>query len=217
VPYLLQAGINQVDRLIISHGDNDHIGGMNSLINGVSVASVMTSVPDKVAHEETITCIRGQQWTWDDVTFRILHPSELVKGQTRKKSNNRSCVLLIAGKGGRTLIPGDIEKKAERKLLQYDISQLQADILVAPHHGSQTSSTRAFITAVDPSYVLFSAGYRNRFHHPSAKVYERYRKTGAELLRSSETGTLQFRINPESGIQQSGSYRLEARRYWHHK
>ncbi len=217
VPYLLQAGINQVDRLIISHGDNDHIGGMDSLIKGVSVASVMTSVPDKVAHKETITCERGQQWIWDDVTFRILHPSEQIKGQIRKKSNNHSCVLLIAGKGGRTLIPGDIEKKAERKLLKYDISQLQADILVAPHHGSQTSSTRAFIAAVDPSYVLFSAGYRNRFHHPSAKVYERYQKTGAELLRSSETGTMQFRVNPGSGIQQSGSYRLQARRYWHHK
>ncbi len=217
VPYLLQAGINQVDRLIISHGDNDHIGGMHSLINGVSVTSVMTSVPGKVVHNATTACIRGQQWIWDEVTFRILHPSEQTEGQGYKKSNNRSCVLLISGKGGRTLIPGDIEKKAERELLRYDLPQLQADILVAPHHGSQTSSTRAFIAAVDPAYVLFSAGYRNRFHHPSAKVYERYRKTGAVLLRSSETGTLQFRIHPDSGIQQSPQYRLLARRYWHHK
>jgi len=217
VPYLLQAGINRVDRLIISHADNDHIGGMNSLLNEVSVTSVMTSVPDEVTHHETSACKRGQQWIWDDVSFRILHPSEQIKETTHKKGNNRSCVLLIAGKGGRTLIPGDIEKQAERELLRNSASLLQADILVAPHHGSQTSSTADFIAAVDPSYVLFPVGYRNRFHHPSGKVFERYRKTGAVLLRSSETGALQFRVNPESGIQPPRAYRLQARRYWHHE
>jgi len=216
VPYLIQAGISRVDRLIISHGDNDHIGGMESLINGVTVTSVMTSTPEKVSHNETIACVRGQQWVWDEVTFRILHPSGHNQGQTDKKGNNSSCVLLITARGGRTLIPGDIEKKAERELLKYDLSQLQADILVAPHHGSQTSSTPAFIAAVDPSYVLFPVGYRNRFHHPSAKVFERYRQTGAVLLHSSQTGTLQFRVNPESGIQQPQQYRMQARRYWHH-
>lgn len=216
VPYLLQAGIDQVDRIIISHGDNDHIGGLVSLQNGLLVTSVMTSVPDKVTHSDTSDCKRGQQWVWDDVTFRILHPPEQMPGQRYKKSNNRSCVLLIEGKGGRTLIPGDIEKKAERELLRHESLQLRADILVAPHHGSQTSSTKAFIEAVDPSYVLFPVGYRNRFRHPSAKVLERYRKTDAILLRSSETGSMQFRISPDSGIQQPQQYRKQARRYWHH-
>ena len=94
-----------------------------------------------------------------------------------------------------------------------DAQALRADVLVAPHHGSKTSSSPAFVAAVAPRYVLFPIGYRNRYHFPNARVATRYRGAGAELLDSAADGAVSFLLG--SGTLTPERYRVTHRRYWH--
>ncbi len=209
VPYLRQRGLRQIDRLIISHGDTDHIGGAESVLAAIQVADISSSVPDKLAPRPVSFCQRGQRWEWDGVEFVMLHPAE---GFSRRR-NNASCVLKVIAGEHTLLLTGDIEKAAERRLLQEGATDLQADILVAPHHGSNTSSTMSFIRAVAPEYVLFPVGYRNRFRFPRQVVVQRYREQGVTMLDTASGGAISFELG--QGPLLPGRFRQTARRYWH--
>ena len=208
VPFLRQRGIKRVDRLVISHGDGDHIGGMASLLASLPVGEILTSAPKKLAPRVSRICHRGQQWNWDGVRFEFLHP----QAEESLRHNDASCVLKISAGGQSVLLPGDIEKPAERDLLRSAGAQLHADILVAPHHGSNTSSTLAFIQAVRPHFVLFPVGYRNRYGFPRPRVVARYRKLGAELVRTDQAGAIEFVLGGDQLIAQQ--YRRRHHRYW---
>ncbi len=93
------------------------------------------------------------------------------------------------------LLPGDIERDSEHQLLTRYGGQLEADIVVVPHHGSRTSSTASFVQAVNPAYALFPVGYRNRWGFPKQDVLERYLERGSMILRSDQHGAIQFREN----------------------
>ena len=209
VPYLHQRGRRQIDRLIISHGDTDHIGGAESVLAALPVAKISSSVPEKLAPHTVEPCRRGQQWEWDGVAFAILHPSEGFS----PRHNNASCVLKITTGKHSLLLTGDIEKAAERHLLQVGTPELRADILVAPHHGSNTSSSMPFIRAVAPEYVLFPVGYRNRFRFPRDVVVQRYREQGVSMLTTATAGAITFDLG--QGQLRPDRFRLKARRYWH--
>ena len=209
VPYLRQRGLRQIDRLIISHGDSDHIGGAESVLAAMPVEKITSSVPDKLMPHAVESCQRGQRWTWDGVEFAMLHPSE---GFSPRR-NNASCVLKITTGKHALLLTGDIEKAAERHLLQAGSPDLRADILVAPHHGSNTSSTMPFIRAVAPDYVLFPVGYRNRFSFPRDAVVQRYREQGVSMLATASAGAISFDLG--QGQLRPGRFRQSARRYWH--
>jgi len=209
VPYLRQRGLRQVDHLIISHGDTDHIGGAESVLAAVRVADISSSVPDKLVPRPVIACRRGQRWEWDGVEFAMLHPTE---GFSHRR-NNASCVLKITAGNHSLLLTGDIEKAAEHRLLQADATELQADILVAPHHGSNTSSTMPFIRAVAPDYVLFPVGYRNRFRFPRDAVVQRYHEHGVTMLATASAGAIRFDLG--QGQLRPSRFRQSARRYWH--
>ena len=208
LPYLRQRGLRQVDRLIISHGDTDHIGGAESVLAAIPVGHISSSVPDKLAPRAVNPCWRGQRWEWDGVEFTMLHPAE----DLTYRRNNASCVLKVTAGEHTLLLTGDIEKAAERRLLR-EPGDLQADILVAPHHGSNTSSTTPFIQAVAPEYVLFPVGYRNRFRFPRQAVVQRYREQGVTMLDTATAGAISFQLG--QGSLQPGRFRLKARRYWH--
>jgi competence protein ComEC len=122
-------------------------------------------------------------------------------------------VLRIAAPGGRVLIAGDIERAAERELLQRAPELLPAEALLVPHHGSATSSSPEFVEKVAPRYAVFAVGYRNRFGHPRADVLERYRDAGSTLVRTDTAGAVEMRFAP--GSLQVGLQRERARRYWH--
>jgi competence protein ComEC len=209
LPYLRNQGIDFLDMLLVSHGDNDHSGGAASILAGMPVAALLSSVPQRF---DTLAghCRAGQRWNWDGVEFRILHPDEA----SQWHGNNGCCVLLVQGQGGSVLLPGDIEADAERQLLAVQDGALHATILVAPHHGSSTSSTRDFIVNVAPRYVLFPVGYRNRYRFPRPDVLARYAELGAQRLDSDVEGAIGFRIDPASGVSRPVSYRRSARRYW---
>lgn len=204
-PYLRHVGVSQVDRLVVSHGDNDHMGGAASLLEDMAVGHVMSSAPERL--ESAAFCLAPQTWTWDGVRFRLIHPPG-----PGLKHNNSSCVLHIQGPYGSLLLPGDIERAAEEALVASQAAGVRADVLVAPHHGSKTSSTPAFLEAVRPEVVLFPVGYRNRYHHPHPTVRSRYAQMAEELYDSPRHGAVEVHFGPEG--RKISAYRQDRRRYW---
>jgi competence protein ComEC len=227
IPFLRAQGRLQIDKLLISHGDNDHIGGTQSILETLSVDEVLTSATQDIKkilevseiknefpkHEiRVISCQTGQYWHWDGVTFQILHPAANYFTTHR---NDKSCVLKISTKQHSILLTGDIEKDVEYRLIrQFPKNALQADILIAPHHGSGTSSTEDFLNAVQPKIALFSAGYRNRFQLPKTEVVQRYHRRQIQTWNTAQTGAISFRLSAD-GISKPRLAREAMRRYWH--
>jgi competence protein ComEC len=207
-PFLRAAGVRRIDRLVISHGDNDHIGGARHLLERFPVDSLVTGVPQALANYDPERCRRGQHWSWDGVEFTILHP------QTPLQDNNGSCVLLVRTGGGAVLLPGDIERPAETELVAQYGERLHAEILVAPHHGSKTSSSPAFVRAVRPDVVLFPVGYRNRYGFPHRPVVARYRAAGARLFGTARDGALVVTLAPGKPPVVL-AVRSKLQRFWH--
>ena len=212
VPFLRHQGIQHVDKLIISHGDNDHIGGADSLLAAYPVASLLSGVPAKLPDTGAEKCRSGDQWRWDGVTFLILHPDSA----SSSTGNDASCVLRIELPGERrVLLTGDIEAPSEYALLQNQPDFLSANVLVAPHHGSTTSSSADFVKAVNPAIVLFPAGYQNRYKFPKRVVVERYTAMGAETYTTGESGAITVRLGASTADWPKTSlYRETQRRYW---
>jgi len=207
LPFFRYEGVKQLDTLLISHGDNDHIGGAESILQTLPVQQILTSVPEKFIPYQTTICHAGQTWTWDEVTFTILSPAK-----TFEASNNNSCVLKIETAKNSVLLTGDIEAMAENGLVENVGEALRATVLVAPHHGSKTSSTWAFLDAVKPETILIPAGYRNQFHHPSKDVLARYQSINAKILTSANDGALTVKLNSD-GVKIE-SLRDTEGKYW---
>ena len=207
LPYFTSIGVNSLDKVIISHGDNDHVGGFQSIIKKIPIAETLTSVPEKLNGENIRLCEPGQSWEWDGVMFEIIHPEPDYAG----KSNNRSCVLKIDNGHKSVLLTGDIEASAEAVLMKNN-KGLDIDLLVAPHHGSKSSSTEAFISSLSPDIVLFPVGYRNRFHHPAEKVISRYEKSGIKSLNTASDGAIRFNIGRT--ISAPDRYRVDHGHFW---
>ncbi|HFD33384.1 MAG TPA: DNA internalization-related competence protein ComEC/Rec2 [Gammaproteobacteria bacterium] len=216
LPYLRKNNITRLDMLLVSHGDNDHIGGMQSILDGVEVSQVLTSVPQQMTRNEYAICRAGEQWQWDNVHFKMLNPVSLKSfGKSRKAGNNLSCVLKVSIGKYSILLTGDIEKKAEKRLLKRVYDELAVDVLVAPHHGSNTSSSKRFIKHVDPKFVLYPVGYRNRYGFPKEKVVQRYAQQGVKQISTAQAGAITFSIDA-SGVSDPDLYRQLNKRIWHH-
>lgn len=193
VPYLRYTGNDVLDLVILSHGDNDHSGGFDGLLKHISVNNVAANhalhVNEKIPQKQA--CIAGDTWQVGDFELEVIWPTQ---DTSLKKSNDQSCVVLVRSDKFKILLTGDIEKSAEYALL--DVLELLGpiDVVLAPHHGSNTSSTYAFISAVQARHVVFSHGYKNRYRHPSAKVVERYKAFDTELWSTAEDGAITFRF-----------------------
>jgi competence protein ComEC len=209
LPFLRHLNIKRVDTLLISHGDDDHAGGAQAVLDGFPVRRVLTSAPNELAHERVAGCRAGQRWRWDGVDFEILYPADGEPGS----SNDRSCVLRVASSGGAVLFPGDIEADGEASLLRTP-AKLPADVLVVPHHGSDTSSSEDFIRAVQPQLALIPAGYGNRYGFPASAVVARYRRHAIPLIDTGAQGALILTVHPATGVRLAPGYRQSARRYW---
>ncbi len=210
VPFLRHAGVHRVDTLVISHGDNDHSGGTGSLLRSMPAGLLYSSAPELLPPNRGISCLTGQDWTWDGVRFAFLSPELQGEGN----DNDQSCVLAVSNRRHRVLFTGDIERLAELRLVQRYGQTLASDILVVPHHGSKTSSTGTFLRRVRPRYALISAGYRNRFGFPHPDVLRRLRETSAVVLNTANEGAITFRLDPGGDLAPPRSYRREHRRYW---
>ncbi|HVE44405.1 MAG TPA: DNA internalization-related competence protein ComEC/Rec2 [Gammaproteobacteria bacterium] len=194
VPFLRHQQISRVDMLVISHGDNDHIGGSTALLKAFTVSHILTSVPDKFSPLRADYCLSGKKWAWDGVTFEFIYPNQSQLGL----DNDSSCVLRVSNGRWGILLPGDIEKLAENRLLALSPDLLKADILIAPHHGSKTSGVSDFINAVHPRYVLYATGYHNRYHFPHEQIVHAYADIGAVQLDTTTSGSIQFMLSQQS-------------------
>ncbi|MBS0348659.1 MAG: DNA internalization-related competence protein ComEC/Rec2 [Proteobacteria bacterium] len=217
LPYLRALGVRRLDTLVVTHQDNDHAGGAEALLAGIPVESVLASLPENhpvrlIAGNRGQPCAAGQSWDWDGVRFVVLHPAA-GSSAGRGKSNDVSCVLQVEAGGRRVLLSSDIEAVSEARLLEWAGAALVSDVVVAPHHGSRTSSTPAFVAATAPRWVIFPVGYRNRFRHPNPDVWARWVASGASLLRTDASGAIMVRL--EEGEVRVGSAREAFPRYWH--
>jgi competence protein ComEC len=209
-PYLQQQGIQHIDTMIVSHGDNDHIGGAIPLSNAVHVTQILSSYPELLPNARH--CHKGQSWQWDEVIFTMLYPEINDHGS----ENNLSCVLKVSTAIGSVLLSGDIESEAEQLLVDRYGTDLKSTLLVAPHHGSKTSSSRTFINAVQPELVIFTVGYRNRYHFPASAVIKRYQKLNSTLFTTAEHGAIEFKFNLHT-LSSPVTWRQHAQRIWTHQ
>ncbi|MCB5195824.1 DNA internalization-related competence protein ComEC/Rec2 [Deefgea salmonis] len=216
LPVLRQAGITQLDTLLLSHNDNDHIGGAPILLGQGDAAAlpihlILHSLPEnqpilssQVAQQR---CQTGQRWHWDGVDFEVLW---LRADYAANNDNARGCVLRIHNRWHSALIPADISRVEEGELLAAALPA--TDIVIAPHHGSKSASSDAFIQALQPQYTVFSAGFMNQFRHPHPEVLARYAAAGASILRTDQDGSLQFTVGELINLQRQ---RAIAPRYWY--
>ena len=211
LPFLKKQGVTRVDTLLISHGDNDHIGGAPAVMANLPVARVLSSVPKALAQYGAQACVAGQTWHWDGVDFAVLHPDR----SRRWEGNDSSCVLEIRVGSTRALLTGDIERRVENHLLA-TLNLPQYDFLLAPHHGSRSSSTAAFLQALQPVHVVFTAGMFNRYRFPKPDIVERYHRVNSTVWVSGERGALTFTANAQ-GFHFVQAYRQAGRRYWHYR
>ena len=212
IPYLQQVGINHIDRLIITHGDNDHIGGTRSVLAGMSVADISSSVPEKIRsykNTRAYRCYQGQSWQWDGVYFSILHPNESDYSQSLSE-NDLSCVLLIDNGKRRVLLTGDIERTAEALILQRFENLRDIDLLVVPHHGSKTSSSVEFVEQLLPTIAIVPVGWRNRFRLPDSEVIKRYRTNNVQVYQTGDSGAVSY----QSDTGKIDLFRDRIRYYW---
>jgi competence protein ComEC len=216
VPFLRAQGIERLDGFVVTHDDSDHSGGAASVLGALPVDWVATSLPSEAPAvalaRRPLRCFSGQTWEWDAVRFTVLHPDWGSYNLPELKDNARSCVLKVDSAFGSVLLPADIEQGSEMELLRTHRDALHADVLLAPHHGSGTSSSTAFLAQVVPGVVVIPVGYRNRFGHPKPEVVARYQALGARVLRSDRDGAVALRFTAQ-GLSAEG-YRAQYRRYW---
>lgn len=227
VPYMKSHRLDYLDKVLISHSDNDHAGGLQYLIdNNLSNEYIFNFKTPTYAHPEPVSkappktlanpqtvpkakaksheqqylpaainkkpCLLGGQQMWQGLRIRTLWPETKVGD-----SNDNSCVIEIYDGEHKVLLPGDISKAVEALLIkQRRLSKV--DILIAPHHGSKTSSSFAFINALQPRYVIYSSGYLNRWKMPMASVQYRYSLINTKQINTSTVGMVQFTINKNS-------------------
>jgi len=216
VPYLQARGIASLDAVIVSHNDNDHSGGALSVFGNLQVGWVASSLAEDSAVVRAAPlhrrCVSGQAWTWEGVQFEMLHPAAVSYDSDKWKPNARSCTLKITYGKQAILLPGDIEAVQEAELLEGSAGKLRATVLLAPHHGSGTSSTESFLRAVRPELAIFQVGYRNRYRHPKPEVFERYGALGIRRLRSDDAGAIKLILGKGVDV---AAYRDEHARYWY--
>ena len=212
VPVLRRFGVARLHRILLSHGDRDHAGGLPSVLDRYPTARVTgppRQLPADIEHEP---CIAGQSWTWDGVHFQVLHPPAVARWRART-DNDGSCVLQIRGRKSAVLLTGDIGRAAERMLVARH-GQLAANLVVVPHHGSETSSAPALVGATRPRYAVVSAGHRNRWDLPRAAVTARWAASGACVLTTADWGALEFGSKPGAALRLRRLHRATAARLW---
>ncbi len=217
LPYLGRQGIDRIDTLVISHDDLDHYGATDTFLQKVAVSRLLTSAKGNRFSPFDEACVAGQQWSWDGVSFKVLHPTPQWEGE----DNDMSCVIKVETKHGSALLTGDIGRRSESHLVKNHSTMLSAEILQVPHHGSATSSSSEFIDAVSPDFAVFNTGYANRYGFPRPSVEQRYLDRGIRVAQTDKTGAITILLGKGLEKEQLKNgrpitfWRIQARRFWH--
>jgi competence protein ComEC len=207
---LLRALGETLDTVVVSHRDSDHAGGAASVQAAQPTARWLSSFDADPVRR----CVAGQRWHWDGVDFEMLHPQPAHYGEdgaARLSSNAMSCVLRISNGRQSAWLGGDIDAAQEVRLALAR-PELRATVMLAPHHGSQTSSSPVLLNTLMPRWVIVQSGYRNRFGHPAPVVLERYRQRGIDWVNSPDCGAATWRSEEPGSVS---CLRQVTRRYWH--
>ncbi len=191
IPYLKTLGVKKLDKVIISHPDLDHRGGLASLEEKYKIDELI--IDDPVFYKRGSPCHHYSDWTWDGITFHFFPIATPIKSK-----NNSSCVLQISTAAGQVLLSGDIEKPAEQYLVDTYGDQLASSILVIPHHGSKTSSTPLFIEHVSPQYAIVSYGFDNRYHFPHQQAMQTYQRKNIPIYNTVDCGMMSVLLTAKS-------------------
>ncbi|MEW5966188.1 MAG: DNA internalization-related competence protein ComEC/Rec2 [Pseudomonadota bacterium] len=216
VPFLRASGVGQLSGLVVTHDDDDHSGGLRSVLRDVPTSWLLHGMPADspllAGAPDARRCVRGQRWSWDGVSFEVLNPRPSAQAQKNRRNNDHSCVLRVRSGRHSLLLTGDGERQTELELVESGLLE-PVRVLLAGHHGSRTSSIAEFVDATRPELVVFTLGYRNRYGHPHPDVVARFRKLNARLLRSDRDGLIRLDFG-EAGVE-AAQYRSMNRRYWH--
>jgi competence protein ComEC len=200
LPYLKSQNRSTVELLIVSHSDSDHAGGVASLLQDMAVTEAVSGQAEVLNQglEQAVfqPCRNGQAWSFSDVRFEMLSPADSLPQPTN--DNDASCVLRVTNDVGTVLVPGDLTERMEKPLVAAYEDELQADLLVAGHHGSRTSTSQAWLNAVSPQEVVFSSGFANRFHFPTETVLKRLEDEGIPWRNTACRGAIQYKITLDS-------------------
>lgn len=205
VPFLKGKGIKKIDKLILTHGDNDHIGGTMAILEEIEVKQIiMPSVSEPSQSEliiiqeankkeiQVVKVAEGSQWKNEKSLFYVLSPEKNYRGE-----RNSGSIAIIANIGGlKWFFGGDLDQEGEERIIK-KYPNLNIDVLKAGHHGSKTSSSEAFINSITPTISWISVGERNRYGHPDKEVLEQLAKT--TIYRTDLHGAITYRFYGESG------------------
>jgi len=183
IPYLKMLGIKKINKVVISHPDLDHRGGLNSLEESYVIDELIVDSPE--FYHRGSPCHDYPDWKWDGVSFRFFAIKSL-----QNKKNNHSCVLQIATPSGQVILTGDIEKPAEDYLVATYGHELASSIMVIPHHASKTSSSAAIVEHISPQYAIASYGFDNRYHFPHQQALKIYEQRHIPILNTVESGMI---------------------------
>lgn len=209
-PFLKSKGITQLDRVYLSHSDNDHSGGITWLQENIFIKQLISN---DNKFKPTENCYAPQQNQWQGLTIKVLWPLKSnAANSSGKQINDQSCVLAISDGIQQVLLTGDISSKVEEKLIEIHSKYLQSVMLTAPHHGSNSSSSKAFLSAVNPTYGVFSAGFMNRWSMPTEPVQQRYKESNIITYSTANSGMVTFTFNlHEIDVKE---YRNQQYGYW---
>lgn len=210
LPFLTARGLNRVDKLVVSHADLDHAGGVETLLAAVNVLDMRVGEPLPGEHRFSDECVAGHSWRYDGIRFEFLHP----RAGSVRVGNDSSCVLLVTAGRYRALLTGDIEQPVEDELVRSGTLQA-VDVVVVPHHGSRTSSSVPFVYALRPTVAIVSAGFGNRWGFPKQEVVERWQAAGTEVFTTATAGAVGLRLCEEGGVTELSRQRVSQRRIWH--
>ncbi|HLR74300.1 MAG TPA: DNA internalization-related competence protein ComEC/Rec2 [Virgibacillus sp.] len=202
-PYLYSRGIGRVDAILLSHNDLDHNGSVPYIIEDMHVSQIIISEFYETAEEElqlweenniqVIQALFDEEIVIKDQPFHVLSPKK-----NRFDDNENSLVVYTTLGGLKWLFTGDIGTQIEKEIIQL-FPELSIDVLKVAHHGSNTSTDEAFIQHVQPTYALISAGVNNSYGHPTEEVLETLDHENVTVLRTDESGAVQFRFIKNEG------------------
>lgn len=195
-----------INLFVVSHWDADHAGGATAIRDAFVIGDALAQTPVAGAYK---SCHEVQPFAADGFAYTfIAMPGDQLSG------NDRSCVLLIRSTDFAILLPGDIEAAGEHRLLQAALPDTGVDVMIAPHHGSRSSSSPAFLNLTRPKVVVFSSGYNNRFSHPDPAVVDRYLTRGVRTFNTARHGQIRIRHMPGGEIRVDAT-RSVRRRFWY--
>ena len=216
LPYILDKGYTKIDYIFISHFDQDHVGGILSILQKIKVKKVIISKQEENSenYQKFLEIIKekgvsvaivkmGDRVKIENgIYFDILWPtSEQIQ---ENKLNNNSLVMKMYYHNFSVLFTGDIEEEAEKKILETyksEKNKLVSNVLKVAHHGSKTSTIKEFLDTVNPQIALIGVGKNNMFHHPSEEIIDKLKEYGAIIYRTDERGEITIRVNGKGNFK----------------